>query len=54
MQAIRVKTSRRTQMVDVTEQVQRVVAAIDLHNHRMRPGQLEYDPVSVHSRRDPE
>ena len=28
MQAIRVKTSRRTQMVDITEEVQRVVTAL--------------------------
>ena len=28
MQAIRVKTSRRTQLVDITEEVQRVVTAL--------------------------
>jgi secondary thiamine-phosphate synthase enzyme len=30
MQAIRVKTSRRTQMVDITEEVQRVVTALGI------------------------
>ena len=31
MQAIRVKTSRRTQMVDITSEVQRVVTALGIH-----------------------
>ena len=30
MQAIRVKTSRRTQMVDITDEVQRVVTALGI------------------------
>lgn len=31
MQSIRVKTSRRTQMVDITGEVQRVVTALGIH-----------------------